>query len=70
MLDEDIFGKSWLLKDVSYPYKGKCIVFSGAEPVYVSQALQKSKIIVNEDGTKAASVTGKYLYSEPTLSWT
>ncbi|PWA28094.1 hypothetical protein CCH79_00012186, partial [Gambusia affinis] len=30
------------------------------EPVYVSKALQKSKIIVNEEGTKAAATTSKH----------
>lgn len=41
-----------------------CITFSifpsGSEAVYVSKALQKAKIEVNEDGTKAAAATGKY----------
>lgn len=43
------------------------IVFSGAEPVHVSKALQKAKIVVNEDGTKAAAATSECLYSEPGL---
>lgn len=37
-------------------------VSSGAEPVYVSKALQKAKIEVNEDGTKASAVTSEYSY--------
>lgn len=44
-----------------------CIIFSGAEPLYVSKSLQKAKIVVNEDGTKAAAATSEYLYSEPCL---
>lgn len=36
--------------------------FSGEEPVYVSKALQKAKIVVNEDGTKAAAATSEYLH--------
>ena len=34
-------------------------VFTGAQPVYVSRALQKAKIVVNEDGTKAAAATSE-----------
>lgn len=34
----------------------------GAEPVYVSKALQKAKIVVNEDGTKAAAATSECLW--------
>lgn len=33
--------------------------------MHVSKTLQKAKIVVNEDGTKAAAVTGECLYSEP-----
>ena len=33
---------------------------SGSEAVHVSKALQKAKIEVNEDGTKAAAATGGY----------
>lgn len=35
-------------------------VFPGAEPVFVSTALQKAKIIVNEDGTQASAATSEY----------
>lgn len=35
--------------------------------MHVSKALQKAKIVVNEDGTKAAAATSEYLYSEPCL---
>ena len=31
----------------------------GSEPVHVSAALQKAKIEVNEDGTKASAATSK-----------
>lgn len=33
----------------------------GAVPVYVSRALQKAKIVVDEDGTKAAAATSECL---------
>lgn len=33
--------------------------FTGSEPLHVSKALQKAKIEVNEDGTKAAAATSK-----------
>lgn len=36
-------------------------ISSGADPVYVSKALQKAKIVVNEDGTKAAAATSECL---------
>lgn len=35
-------------------------VSAGAEPVHVSKALQKAKIEVNEDGTKASAATSEY----------
>lgn len=35
------------------------LLFSGSEPVHVSKALQKAKIEVNEDGTKASAATSK-----------
>lgn len=35
--------------------------FTGSEQVYVSKALQKAKIIVNEDGTKASAATSESL---------
>lgn len=34
-------------------------VFTGGQPLYVSKALQKAKIVVNEDGTKAAAATSE-----------
>lgn len=43
------------------------VVSSGSEPVHVSKALQKAKIIVNEDGTKAAAATSEHLFSKPHL---
>ena len=45
----------------------KVSVFSGAENVHVSKALQKAKIVVNEDGTKAAAATGEYLFTTSCL---
>lgn len=44
-------------------YEGLTIVslfLIGTEHVYVSKALQKAKIIVNEDGTKASAATSEY----------
>lgn len=35
--------------------------------MHVSKALQKAKIVVNEDGTKAAAATSKYFYCKPYL---
>lgn len=35
--------------------------------MHVSKALQKAKVVVNEDGTKAAAATSEYLHSEPCL---
>lgn len=43
--------------------------FSGSEPVHVSRALQKAKVIVNEDGTKAAAATSEYFFSQACLSF-
>ncbi|KAF7646692.1 hypothetical protein LDENG_00183740 [Lucifuga dentata] len=40
-----------------------------AEPVYVSKALQKSKIEVNEDGTKAAAATTAILMARSSIPW-
>ncbi|XP_041850076.1 glia-derived nexin [Melanotaenia boesemani] len=40
-----------------------------AEPVYVSKALQKAKIIVNEDGTKAAAATTAILLARSSPPW-
>lgn len=34
----------------------------GSENIYVSQLLQKAKIEVSEDGTKASAATSKYLF--------
>ncbi|XP_054883740.1 glia-derived nexin [Poeciliopsis prolifica] len=39
------------------------------KPVYVSKALQKSKIIVNEEGTKAASSTTAIFMARSSPSW-
>ncbi|KAM4743446.1 glia-derived nexin [Anableps anableps] len=39
------------------------------EPVYVSKALQKSKIIVNEEGTKAAAATTAILMARSSPPW-
>lgn len=44
-------------KAVRYNFLGTIPL--GAEPVYVSNALQKAKIVVNEDGTKAAAATSE-----------
>ncbi|XP_076000536.1 glia-derived nexin [Genypterus blacodes] len=40
-----------------------------AEPVHVSKALQKAKIVVNEDGTKAAASTTAILMARSSLPW-
>ncbi|XP_029963716.1 glia-derived nexin [Salarias fasciatus] len=39
------------------------------EPVHVSKALQKAKIIVNEDGTKAAAATTAVLLTRSSPPW-
>lgn len=36
----------------------------GSENIYVSQLLQKAKIEVSEDGTKASAATSKYVWSK------
>ncbi|XP_028321362.1 glia-derived nexin [Gouania willdenowi] len=40
-----------------------------AEPLHVTKALQKAKIIVNEDGTKAAAVTTALLMARSSPVW-
>ncbi|XP_070826658.1 glia-derived nexin [Chaetodon trifascialis] len=40
-----------------------------AEPVHVSTALQKAKIVVNEDGTKAAAATTAILLARSSPPW-
>lgn len=40
-----------------------------AEPVHVSKALQKTKIIVDEDGTKAAAATAAILFARSSPTW-
>ncbi|XP_071328027.1 glia-derived nexin [Trachinotus anak] len=40
-----------------------------AEPLYVSKALQKAKIVVNEDGTKAAAATAAVLLARSSPPW-
>ncbi|XP_051966245.1 glia-derived nexin-like [Xyrauchen texanus] len=40
-----------------------------SEPVYVSKALQKAKIEVNEDGTKASAATTAILFARSSPSW-
>lgn len=40
-----------------------------AEPVSVSNALQKAKIIVDEDGTKAAAATAAILFARSSPNW-
>ncbi|KAM9733514.1 glia-derived nexin isoform 1-T2 [Menidia menidia] len=40
-----------------------------ADPVHVSKALQKAKIIVNEDGTKAAAATTAILLARSSPPW-
>ncbi|KAG8002239.1 Glia-derived nexin, partial [Nibea albiflora] len=40
-----------------------------AEPVHVSKTLQKAKIVVNEDGTKAAAVTAAILLARSSPPW-
>ncbi|XP_077579229.1 glia-derived nexin [Stigmatopora nigra] len=40
-----------------------------SDPVYVTKALQKAKIVVNEDGTKAAAATAAILMARSSLSW-
>lgn len=42
-----------------HAYLAFAYILSGAEPVHVSTALQKAKIVVNEDGTKAAAATSE-----------
>uniref|UniRef100_A0A8C7HFP4 Serpin family E member 2 n=1 Tax=Oncorhynchus kisutch TaxID=8019 RepID=A0A8C7HFP4_ONCKI len=39
------------------------------EPVYISKALQKAKIEINEDGTKAAAVTTAILMARSSPPW-
>ncbi|XP_076833526.1 glia-derived nexin [Brachyhypopomus gauderio] len=41
----------------------------GSEPVYVSKALQKAKIEVNEDGTKASAATTAILMARSSPPW-
>ncbi|XP_051254345.1 glia-derived nexin [Dicentrarchus labrax] len=40
-----------------------------SEPVHVSKALQKAKIVVNEDGTKAAAATTAILLARSSPPW-
>ncbi|XP_013881880.1 glia-derived nexin isoform X2 [Austrofundulus limnaeus] len=40
-----------------------------AEPVFVSKALQKAKVIVNEEGTKAAAATTAVLMARSSPPW-
>lgn len=40
-----------------------------SEPVYVSKALQKAKIVVNEDGTKASAATTAILLARSSPPW-
>lgn len=40
-----------------------------SEPVYVSKALQKAKVIVNEDGTKASAATTAILMARSSPPW-
>ncbi|XP_023284179.1 glia-derived nexin [Seriola lalandi dorsalis] len=40
-----------------------------AEPLFVSKALQKAKIVVNEDGTKAAAATAAILQARSSPPW-
>ncbi|KAF3693111.1 Glia-derived nexin [Channa argus] len=40
-----------------------------AEPLHVSKALQKAKIVVNEDGTKAAAATSSLLLARSSPPW-
>ncbi|XP_077468327.1 glia-derived nexin [Stigmatopora argus] len=40
-----------------------------SEPVYVTKALQKAKIVVNEDGTKAAAATAAILMARSSPPW-
>ncbi|XP_061683454.1 glia-derived nexin isoform X1 [Syngnathoides biaculeatus] len=40
-----------------------------SEPVYVSEALQKAKIMVNEEGTKAAAATAAILMARSSPPW-
>ncbi|XP_068441034.1 glia-derived nexin [Clinocottus analis] len=40
-----------------------------AEPIHVSKALQKAKVVVNEDGTKAAAATTAILLARSSPPW-
>ncbi|XP_019716878.1 glia-derived nexin [Hippocampus comes] len=40
-----------------------------SEPVYISKALQKTKIVVNEDGTKASAATAAILMARSSPPW-
>lgn len=40
-----------------------------SEPVYVSKALQKAKVVVNEDGTKASAATTAILMARSSPPW-
>lgn len=56
------------IRDIFNPEKADFRHLSST-PVYVSKALQKAKVVVNEDGTKAAAATTAILLARSSPPW-